>query len=570
MISTYHTFRHVASTLDSRLAGSHLTEMYSQERDELVLSFDRGKEYLVVSCTPSANTCYLHPGLKRAKKNSADIMPECWGTRVDSVTMHPSDRIITIRLFRGKPGVGFSLVAQFFGARSNVLLLDGELNIINAFKRRKELEGSKYVEAGNDSIPDLALMRARLTAGGESEPVAAVLKEVFPALGATLVREALFRADIESRRRTKDLSATEYERLLRAITSALEELNSPQPRLYTAKDGTPSLFSLIPLQHAADLHERRFEDVHEAIRHFISRRAATSGLADRKKILLAALRKENAKALRTRSAIEEDLRTANRADEYERLGSWLMANLDLVSRGAQNIRLPDGSTVALEPGMTPAGNAQRYFEKAKRARTARQQAHERLASIEQRLGRVMPLLSALESADTQEALQEVMREYGDELGRFGLGTKQAPRPPFRTFTVDGGFEVWAGKSSANNDLLTLKHARPNDLWFHVRGSSGSHVVLRVGTGKGEPGKKARQQAAGIAAYYSGMKNAQMVPVAMTERKYVRKPRGAPPGTVVIEREKVVFAEPQLPPQESPTSAETGGKRMTAKSPEARR
>jgi predicted ribosome quality control (RQC) complex YloA/Tae2 family protein len=72
------------------------------------------------------------------------------------------------------------------------------------------------------------------------------------------------------------------------------------------------------------------------------------------------------------------------------------------------------------------------------------------------------------------------------------------------------------------------------------------VILRVRTGKGEPGKKALHQAAAIAAWFSKMKNARMVPVAMTRKKFVRKPRGAPPGTVVIEREEVLFAEPKLP------------------------
>jgi predicted ribosome quality control (RQC) complex YloA/Tae2 family protein len=71
-------------------------------------------------------------------------------------------------------------------------------------------------------------------------------------------------------------------------------------------------------------------------------------------------------------------------------------------------------------------------------------------------------------------------------------------------------------------------------------------VLKVNTGKGEPSKKAKEQAASIAAYYSKMKNAKMVPVAMTEKKYVRKPKGAAPGSVMIEREKVVFVEPMLP------------------------
>ena len=118
--------------------------------------------------------------------------------------------------------------------------------------------------------------------------------------------------------------------------------------------------------------------------------------------------------------------------------------------------------------------------------------------------------------------------------------------PFRIFTVDGGFEVWAGKSSKNNDELTMKFAKPNDLWFHARGAAGSHVVLKVNTGKGEPSKKAREQAASIAAYYSKMKNAKQVPVAMTEKKFVRKPKGAAPGSVAVERDKVIFAEPALP------------------------
>ena len=108
--------------------------------------------------------------------------------------------------------------------------------------------------------------------------------------------------------------------------------------------------------------------------------------------------------------------------------------------------------------------------------------------------------------------------------------------------------MWAGKSSQNNDLLTMKHARPNDLWFHARGSGGSHVVLKSGSGKGEISKRAIEEAASIAAYYSKMKNASTVPVAMTERKYVRKPKGAPPGTVTLEREKVLFVEPRLPEQ----------------------
>jgi predicted ribosome quality control (RQC) complex YloA/Tae2 family protein len=158
------------------------------------------------------------------------------------------------------------------------------------------------------------------------------------------------------------------------------------------------------------------------------------------------------------------------------------------------------------------------------------------------------LLATAETINTKEELKKFMSDRAEQLERFGIGekAKERERLPFRMFVVDGGFEVWAGKSSRNNDELTLKHSKPNDLWFHARGAGGSHVVLKTNTGNGQPSKKAKEQAAGIAAHYSKMKNAKMVPVAMTERKYVRKPKGAPPGTVVLEREKVIFAEPALP------------------------
>ena len=145
----------------------------------------------------------------------------------------------------------------------------------------------------------------------------------------------------------------------------------------------------------------------------------------------------------------------------------------------------------------------------------------------------------------------MLARVGIKISKSGAAKKEEPLP-FRVFTVVGGFQVWAGKSSENNDLLTTRHTAKNDLWFHARGVGGSHVVLKLGTGKGEVSKQAMTQAAGIAAYYSKMKNASMVPVTMCEGKFVRKPKGVPAGTVYVEREQTIFAEPALPNNETPS------------------
>ena len=117
---------------------------------------------------------------------------------------------------------------------------------------------------------------------------------------------------------------------------------------------------------------------------------------------------------------------------------------------------------------------------------------------------------------------------------------------FRKFTINEKYEVWVGKDSISNDLLTTKYASQNDLWFHVRGASGSHTVLKVPGKKEDIGKEIIFKAASIAAYYSKARNSNSVPVAYCEKKYVKKKKGFKAGSVVMEREKVIFVKPSLP------------------------
>ncbi|WP_372806140.1 NFACT RNA binding domain-containing protein [Pontiella sp.] len=119
------------------------------------------------------------------------------------------------------------------------------------------------------------------------------------------------------------------------------------------------------------------------------------------------------------------------------------------------------------------------------------------------------------------------------------------QPEYWGYELPGGFEALAGKTDADNDLLSLQVARPNDLWFHVRGLPGSHVVLRHPAGE-RPDTATIKQAAAIAAWHSKARNAGTVPVNYTEAKHVGKPRGAKPGSVTIKREKTVKVRPGLP------------------------
>lgn len=125
-----------------------------------------------------------------------------------------------------------------------------------------------------------------------------------------------------------------------------------------------------------------------------------------------------------------------------------------------------------------------------------------------------------------------------------------PRDPRRQaklyeYTLPGGWEVLAGRTSRDNDILSLKIARPNDWWFHVRGMPGSHVLLRVPPGA-EPQRAVLKQAAAIAAYHSKARTGGVVAVSGTRARFVTKPPGAKPGTVAIRRETIFKVRPALP------------------------
>ncbi len=133
-----------------------------------------------------------------------------------------------------------------------------------------------------------------------------------------------------------------------------------------------------------------------------------------------------------------------------------------------------------------------------------------------------------------------------------VNDKQQCPPKIRVYeyTLPGGWTVWAGKSDADNDRLSIKIANPDDWWFHVRGMPGSHVLLRSQPGL-EAGRSTIKEAAAIAAFHSKARAGGVVPVAATLAVNVTKPRGAKPGTVNIKKETIIKVRPAIPVEDVP-------------------
>ncbi len=239
-----------------------------------------------------------------------------------------------------------------------------------------------------------------------------------------------------------------------------------------------------------------------------------------------------------------------RAEEGDRLafqGQLLKANLHLAKRGIEHLDVVDfegnQAFIALDPRRGPVENMERLFSRSKRLRRAVPRIEERQTKIQQNRECIKSLIDEIATA-TPERLAEIRAQIK---GRFPQFRDPSPkrrrdeheRLPYREYVVATGRTARVGRSAKDNDALTLRFARPDDLWLHVRGRPGSHVVVPLGRGE-EPTPDLLVDAAHLAAHFSDARGDTDVEVVHTRRRYVQKPRGAAPGSVRLIKEKTLF------------------------------
>ena len=258
--------------------------------------------------------------------------------------------------------------------------------------------------------------------------------------------------------------------------------------------------------------------------------------------VLAALESRVGAARRRVARLEDELHAAPDPAAARAVGDLLLARFGEVPRGAERARLAgfDGEVVevALDPALPVHENAERYYQSAARAARAR----ERLPGlVDEARGRADALAALLERARRGDAEEEELRAVLPDRGDAG-GEGGPERLPYRRYRSSGGLEIRVGRGSRRNDDLTFHHSSPDDVWLHARHAAGAHVILRW-SGEGSPPARDLAEAATLAALHSRARTSGSVPVDWTRRKYVRKPRKAPPGAVVPDRVSTVFVEP---------------------------
>ncbi len=284
--------------------------------------------------------------------------------------------------------------------------------------------------------------------------------------------------------------------------------------------------------------------------------AATSATLAEATRLESEIRSRVSRIERRVRALERQLDSAGSPDEPRLLGQLLLAHKARVTKGADRIRLPDFEgeerEIELDPVLDVVANAERYFDEARRRQRAREALPGEIAAAERDATELRAALERLEREGPSNELRESAglpeagagdRAAGGRRGRRASSTEPARRVPYTRLRSSGGLEIRVGRGARDNDDLTFRHSAPDDIWLHARQTGGAHVVLRWGKTDENPPQRDLLEAAVAAAVSSGARHSGAVAVDWTRRKYVRKPRKAPPGTVTVERVKTLFVEP---------------------------
>ena len=447
------------------------------------------------------------------------------------------------------------LIGEFMGKHSNLILIDsGTGKILESIKhvddemsrRRQVLPGLSYQPPPAQAKHDpFKLSQEEFTTifedSSQRDAARAILRHV-DGFSPLLAKEVVLRA-------SPDGPVTE---LWDAYQSLLGELGSP----HIFVDGKKML-GVAPLRlHLGGGQPQPFETMSQALDHYHEQVITQEHEVAQRQALLQALEKRGAGTEEKITALEMEMERAENAEEYRIQGELINANLHRIKRGqtqvtVQNYYEPDtpDMVIELEPSLLPAQNAQQYFKRYSKAKRGKSILANLISDQEANVERLRHYREMVDSATGLEAQMQVRQEFISA----GLLTdpqkhrkKSAEEKSFRRYTSSNGFSIYVGRSTKENDLLTLKIARKHDIWLHAKQIPGSHVIIRNPERKEQIPMPTLLEAARAAAFFSRSGKSENVPVDYTSVRYVTKPKGSAPGYVHYTHEKTLFVDPERP------------------------
>lgn len=565
-------FLHIVCNELQPLVGARVDKVYQPSREEIVVSLrtyrDGGRKIVLSANSVSARVNLTTAAFENPQQPPMFCMllrKHLSGGRLMAIRQDGLERIVSLD-FECTNEIGDivtnSLVAEIMGRHSNIILVrDGR--VIDSVKRitddissvRRVLPGIQYEAPPRqdrlcllDAEPQQVLDAIADSPERLCKKLSAVLEGVSP----ILTREMAWYSAKDVDAACNALSDSAKDRL-RFILGRVKSAVSGGECCFTVVSepgGRKKDFCFINIeQYSTSMVISHENSANELLDGFFASQDRTERTRQRAHDLLKLLMNSYERVSRKLELQKKELAECSEREVFRVRGDLINANIWRLEKGQSKAVLEDFTTgepveIQLDPRLTPAQNAQKYYTEYRKLDTAEKKLTELIAKGQQELVYIDSVFDAASRTDSESDLAEIRRELREQ--GYLKGGVRADEKVKKTsdplhFRSSEGFEILVGRNNRQNDQLTLKTAKATDIWLHTQGIAGSHVIIR--TEGRQPGEQTLFEAAQLAAFHSKGRSGSGVPVDYVAVKFVKKPAGAKPGMVIFTNNRTLYVTP---------------------------
>lgn len=564
-------FLHIVKNELMPLIGSRVDKVYQPSREEIVISLrtlrDGAKKLIL-----SANSVSARVNITSAAfENPAQppmlcmLMRKHLGSgRLTDIRQDGLERILYLD-FECTNEIGDivtnTLIAEIMGRHSNIILVrDGR--VIDSVKRvtddissvRRILPNIVYETPPRSERLDLLEVSPEEVLSaieGSTERLSKKLTAVLEGVSPIFARECAYYCAKDVDAVCNELSESARDRLRFILAKAKKALNGEAEFTVVSElSGKKKDFCFINIeQYSTGMLTSHCDSANELLDSFFAAADRSERTKQRAHDLLKLLMNAYERVSRKIELQKKELAECSEREVFRVCGDLINANIYRLEKGMTKAELEDFYTgemrvITLDARLTPAQNAQKYYNEYRKLDTAEKMLTELIAKGQQELVYIDSVFDAVSRTDSEADLAEIrreLREQGYLRGGVRPDEKVKKQSEPLKFRSTDGFEILVGRNNVQNDRLTLKTAKAADIWLHTQGIAGSHVIIRT-EGQEVP-EQTLYEAAMLAAYHSKGRESSQVPVDHVAIKFVKKPAGAKPGMVIFTNNRTLFVAP---------------------------
>ena len=561
------------------LGDCRVEKIHQPARDTVILLLKtrEGRERLLLGLNPTAPRLHL---TATTPENPAQPPMFCMllrkhltGARLTDITQLPMERCARLTFAcideMGDP-VEKTLVVELMGRTCNLYLLSPEGRILDCLRRigldetthRPALPGMYYQNPEPVTKADpMALAKedyVNLLTQPGADLLSHRLMDTLGGLSPLICREAALFAGGSVDARIEALPVEETAKKLMLFFR--ENLAHPVPCYTCAPDGAPKQFAFCPIRQYGDCREENtFSGL---LDHFYAQRDKRDSLRQKSQAMRKTVQNLCTRLTRKLAIQEQELLETYDRERLRQLGDIVTANIHRIQKGQTAVEAEDFYdenmpviSIALSPTLSPQQNAAKFYKDYTRMKNAEKELTKQLSFGQAELEYLQSVLDELNRAQSDPELEAIRRELqagGYVKADSAKKMKAAKVAPLRLESTDG-FPIYVGRNNQQNDELTFRLARKDDLWLHAQKVHGSHVIIACNSKT--PPDDTVTQAAQLAAFHSEAGVGQNIPVDITPVRQVKKLPGAKPGMVIYHSYRTVIVNPYKDIVVDPLNAE---------------